>query len=200
MAKTGSGNRRRKYFINKDFQTRFIIKFCVPIIVTALLSVFVIYHFSAQSTTTVFENSRLTIKPTSEFIMPGLILSALISTVLVGLATVVIMFFQSHKIAGPLHKLEGSIERMAAGDFSFDINFRKGDAVRMLADVFNETSKELSGAIAGLKKEHLELESLLTSIKKHVPKDQGSGVVNEIKKLEAVSARLSGKISKFRLR
>ncbi len=200
MAKTDPKNRRRKYFINKDFQTKFVVKFCVPIIITALLSAFMVYHFSGRSTTTVFENSRLSIKPTSEFIMPGLVLSSLISIILVGIATVIIMFFQSHKIAGPLHKLESSIERMSAGDLSFDISFRKGDAVKILSDVFNKSLKKLSGMVMHVKDEYAQLDSALADLKKRLPKDQAPEIGNEVRKLEQASARLSDKINKFKLR
>jgi len=200
MTESDSKNRRRKYFIKKEFQTKFIAKFCVPIIITALLSAFVVYHFSAQSTTTVFENSRLTIKPTSEFIMPGLVLSSLISIILVSIATMFVMFFQSHKIAGPIHKLESSIERMGSGDVSFVISFRKGDAVKAAADVFNVASKNLNGMISDVKRESAALDSSLAGLKKKLPESQAADIGKEIEKIERASARLNEKINRFKLR
>lgn len=195
MEKTGFRDRRRKYLIEKDFQAKFVLRVCVPIILTAFISAFIVYHFSSQSTTTVFEHSRLIIKPTTEFIKPALILGGFISIILVGIATIVIMFFQSHRIAGPLYKLESSLEKIADGDLSFDIHFRKGDEVKRLAEVFNMASKSLGSMIMGLKDESAELNSALAKMK-----EQGADVNNEIKKIEKSAANLNEKLNNFKLR
>ncbi|MBL7070778.1 MAG: methyl-accepting chemotaxis protein [Candidatus Omnitrophica bacterium] len=200
MAAADPKNRRRKYFIKKEFQTKFIIYFVVPIILTALISAFIVYRFSSQGTTTVFENSRLMIKPTSEYIVPGLILSGLLSAILVGIATMFVMFFQSHKIAGPLYKMESSIERMGCGDLSFNVRLRKGDAVQRLADVFNVTAKNLNSMITGVKNESEQLNTALARFKERLPKDQGVNIGNEIKKMEDAARHLNERINGFKLR
>ena len=174
-----SQNRRRTYFIKKRFQTSFILKFCLPVIFTAMISAIVVYRFSSQSTATVFENSRLMIKAGTEFIIPGLVLSTLISVILVGIATVLVMFFISHRIAGPLYKLEGSLERLGSGDMSFDIHFRQKDEVRKLAEIFNEASLDLSKLIGDVKREHAQLNSTIKELKAMVetapPEEEAQG-------------------------
>ncbi|MDD5680173.1 MAG: methyl-accepting chemotaxis protein [Candidatus Omnitrophica bacterium] len=149
-------NRRKNYFIKKEFQTKFIMKFCVLVTLTAIISAFLVYLFLSHSVTTVFENSRIMIKPSTEFIMPGLILSSLISIVLVSVATIIVVLFISHRIAGPLYKLEDSLERMGEGDISFDISFRKGDEARVLSEVFNKSRRRLNGMISAIKKDFKE--------------------------------------------
>lgn len=197
-----SQNRRRNYFIKKRFQTNFILKFCLPVIFTALISAIVVYRFSSESTTTVFENSRLMIKAGTEFIIPGLMLSTLISVILVGIATALVMFFISHRIAGPLYKLENSLERLGSGDMSFDIRFRQKDEVRKLAEIFNVASLDLSKLIGDVKREHAQLNSTIKELKAMVetapPEEEALKEV--IKKLEAVNSRLNEKLFKFRLR
>lgn len=196
-------DRRKNYFIKKEFQTKFILKFCMLVILTALISAFVIYYFSSRSVTTIFENSRLTIKPSTEFIMPGLILSSLISVILVGMATVVVVLFVSHSIAGPLYKLENSLERIANGDVSFDIQFRKKDEMKRLAQVFNVASQSLNSLISNAKAESDQLDSVIKELKTVVektPKEQQENLNESIEKLEIVKSRLSEKLNKFRLR
>lgn len=149
-------NRRKNYFIKKEFQAKFILKFCALVALTAIISAYVIYLFLSHSATTVFENSEITIKPSTEFIMPGLILSSLISVVFVSIATIAVVLFISHRIAGPLYKLESSLERMGEGDVSFDIHFRKGDEARILSDVFNKSRRRLNGMISAIKKDFKE--------------------------------------------
>jgi len=203
MAISISRNRRKNYFIKKKFQTRFILRFCFPVIFTALIAAIVVYYFSSQSTVTVFENSRLVIKPGTEFIIPGLILSALFSIILVGIATVIIMFFISHRIAGPLYKVENSLERMADGDLSFDIHFRKRDEIKKLANAFNMTSRKLNGLIGDVKQERAELDSAVSRLNLLTGKlspEQREALKENIKKLEAVNNRFEKKLLKFKLR
>lgn len=196
-------DRRKNYFIKKEFQTKFILKFCMLVILTALISAFVIYYFSSRSVTTIFENSRLTIKPSTEFIMPGLILSSLISVILVGIATVVVVLFVSHSIAGPLYKLENSLERLANGDVSFNIQFRRKDEMKRLAQVFNVASQNLNSLISNAKAESVQLDSVIKELKTVVektPKEQQGNLSESIEKLEIVKSHLSEKLNKFRLR
>lgn len=145
-------NRRKNYFIKKEFQTKFILKFCSLVMLTAAISAVLIYLFSSHSVTTVFENSKIAIKTSAEFIMPGLILSALVSAGLVSLATIIVVLFISHRIAGPLYKLESSLEKMGGGDLSFDISFRKNDEMRAISEGFNKTRRRLNGMVSGIKK------------------------------------------------
>ena len=145
-------NRRKNYFIKKEFQAKFILKFCALVMLTATISAVLIYLFLSHSVTTVFENSKIIIKTSTEFIMPGLILSSLVSVVLVSLATIIVVLFMSHRIAGPLYKLENSLEKMGEGDLSFDISFRKNDEARVLSEVFNKTRQRLNSMISGIKK------------------------------------------------
>lgn len=203
MVEYRSQNRRRNYFIKKRFQSNFILKFCILVILAALISAFVIYHFSSQSVTTVFENSRLTIKPSTEFIMPGLILSSLISVIIVGIATIVVVLFMSHRIAGPLYKFESSLERIASGDVSFDIYFRRGDEAKRLAEVFNVASQCLRNLISDVKAESTQLSSAIHELKtliEKLPREQREGLKKATRKLEIANGRVNEKLNRFRLR
>ena len=99
-------NRRRTYFIKKKFQRNFIIKFCVLAIAGAIISGAIVYMMSKSTVTTTFENSRLTIKSTADFILPAVLLSTFVFVVFIGIATVLVTLFASHKIAGPLYRME----------------------------------------------------------------------------------------------
>ncbi len=202
MKNTDFKERRKNYFIKREFQAKFILKFCILVILTALISGFLIYLFSSQSVTTVFENSRLTIKPSTEFIIPGLILSSIISVIIVGIATVVVVLFISHRIAGPLYKLESSLEKMASGDVSFDIDFRQRDEAKQLAKVFNTASQGLNNLLNDVKKDLGRLELEVKEIKKM--EDRPSIESKDLKKtadsLENTYDSINEKFNKFRLR
>lgn len=193
--------RRKNYFIKKEFQTKFILKFCALVALTAVISALLIYLFLSHSVTTVFENSRISIKPSTEFIMPGLIFSSLISVILVSLATIAIVLFISHRIAGPLYKLEKSLERMGEGDVSFDIHFRRNDETKVLSEVFNKSRQRLNSMISDIKKEFKRLAAEIDDIKKINDKlpSESKEIKKNIDSLENSSNGINERINKFRL-
>lgn len=201
MVISDSQNRRKNYFIKKEFQVKFILKFCILVVIAALISAFVIYYFSSQSVSTVFENSRLTIKPGTEFILPGLILSSLISIAIVGVATVFIVLFVSHRIAGPLYKLENSLERMASGDLSFDIHFRNKDEIARLARNFNAASHNLNRLMGEIKTEATQIDSAINELKVAIGTLPEEKHLKEIiEKIDIANKHLNEELNKFRLR
>ena len=126
-------NRRKVYFIKRRFQMIFIIKFCLLVILGAVVSGLVIYLVSQGSATTVFENSRIRIKSTADFILPAVLLSTAVVTVLVGLASVIVTLYASHKIAGPIYRIEKDLEKVKQGDLRVKFNLRKNDQLQALA-------------------------------------------------------------------
>ena len=57
--------KRRNYFINKSFQTEFILKFCTLVAIGCVVFGIVLYASSSRTLTTSFENSRLVVKSTA---------------------------------------------------------------------------------------------------------------------------------------
>ncbi len=194
-------NRRKNYFIKREFQTKFILKFCALVALTAFISAAVVYLFLSQSVTTVFENSKIVIKPSTEFIIPGLVLSSLISILLVSIATIVTILFISHRIAGPLYKVENSLERLGEGDVSFDIYFRRDDEAKVLSEVFNKSRQGINRMISDIKREVKKLAVDIDDLKR-IGVNLPSGA-KDIKKsadnLENSKNILNEKIERFRL-
>ena len=156
-------NRRRNYYIDKEFQTIFILKFCSLIAIGSVISGLIVYAMSRATVTTTFENSRLTMKSTADFILPAVLLSGAVVIVLIGLATIVMTLFISHKIAGPLYRLDKDVQEVASGNFKTVFRLRTGDELKPLVASLNnmvaaihdrasEAKKKLGdiGAYAGL--------------------------------------------------
>ncbi len=101
--------RRRIRIVKMKFQRDFILKFCGVLILSALIIAGIVFWLSAASMTTVFENSRLVIKTTADFLLPLLIASSLVAIIAAGTLTIIITLFISHRIAGPLYRLEKDI-------------------------------------------------------------------------------------------
>jgi len=100
------GYKRKNYFINKAFQTEFILKFCGLVIIGSLVFGIILYMLSKNALTTSFENSRLVIKSTADYIFPGLLFGGLLVAVFTAIAAGVVVMFMTHRIAGPMYRFE----------------------------------------------------------------------------------------------
>lgn len=164
-------NRRRNYYIKKEFQRNFIFKFCILVIIGSLISGVIIYAMSRSTVTTTFENSRLAIKSTADFILPSVLLSSIIVIVVTGLASIWITLFTSHRIAGPLYRIEKDVQEVAAGNLKMRFNLRQGDEIRPLAASLDTMAQALRSRIADAKDSEKELESALNKTKGALPED-----------------------------
>jgi len=136
-----------------EFQRDFILKFCAIIILVALIISGIVYALSMGSLTTVFENSHLAIRGSADFILPLLVLSSLASIVAAGLATVIITLFISHRIAGPIYRLEKDIAEINNGNLKVQIQLRQKDELQELAKSLNQMVKTIQITFGELKKE-----------------------------------------------
>jgi nitrogen fixation/metabolism regulation signal transduction histidine kinase len=144
-------NRRKNYFIKKKFQRDFILKFCGLVAAGSVISGAIIFMMSKSTLTTAFENSRLVIKSTADFIMPAVCLSSAVVLILVGLATIMITLFTSHKIAGPLYRMEQDVKEVTRGDLKTKFNLRYGDELKGMAESLEAMARSLQSRITALK-------------------------------------------------
>lgn len=151
-------NRRKNYYIKKEFQRNFIIRFCLLVLAGSAISAFIIYMMSRATVTTTFENSRLIIKSTADFILPTVLISTGAVIVLVGIATIFITMRTSHKIAGPLYRMEKDVEEVAAGNLKKRFNLRVDDELKPLAAGLDGMVRELNNRVAEIKKAVADLE------------------------------------------
>lgn len=149
MAK--ESNRRRNYFIKKKFQCKVILRFCALVILGAVITGGCLYLMSANTVTTAFVNSRLSIVRTSDYILPILLGSSLISIAFISIATAVVIMFLSHRIAGPLFKIEKSVKEIGDGNLNLRINLRSTDEITEMAATINEMTKNIKDHMEGIK-------------------------------------------------
>ena len=166
----------------------FIIKFCLLVILGALVSGAVIYLVSQGSATTVFENSRIRIKSTADFILPAVLLSTAVVTVLVGLASVLVTLYASHKIAGPIYRIEKDLEKVMLGDLRVKFNLRKNDQLQALATMIEALVGNLGDDIKELRKVRSELVKIFEGMR---PNCDQVCLLDAEKKLQAIEQRLA---------
>ena len=187
--------RRRTYFIEKKFQTNFIIKFCSLIIVGGLLTIGIIYFLAKQSTSVSIVNSRVIVRSTADFLLPVLLQTVAVVVVLIGLATVGVTLLVSHKIAGPLYRFQQVMKTLTEGDFSKDFRIRRLDQLQNLADEFNNMIRKTRGQLSLLKNNFVNLKSKLDDLPES---DVSSQKRTSLKELKSISEELNKIIKYFK--
>ena len=198
----GAGQKRKRYLIEKGFQMRFILKFCGLVVLGCLLFGVIVYFFSTRTVTTSFENSRLTIKTTADFILPILIYGAIIVATLISIVCAVMLLLISHKIAGPLYRLQRYAKAIGSGDIPIDFHVRKKDEVQSVAREFNEMLQNLRSGISEIKRGSKDLDGPVSELKRSVrdeaspPREKLETIVDD---LESKKAGLDEAISHFKV-
>ncbi len=153
MLRERQKNKRRNYFIKRDFQLKFIIKFCLILFVGIILSTLLVFVFSQETLTSSFDNSRLMIQNTGYAIMPTLLITNLITLGIITLAAIGVTLFVSHKIAGPMFRFEQDMKKISNGDLLVRINLRQKDQFSEMAKAFNEMASNLHKKVSKIDQE-----------------------------------------------
>ena len=154
-------HKRRNYFIDKPFQTIFIIKFCVIAAVSSGLIGALIYFQSGNFTTVTIENTHVMVKRTSDFILPIIYETLALVMTFSAISVIFLTLYTSHRIAGPLFRLRREIEAFKSGDLKVTFKIRKTDQFHGLAAALFEMSESYRTRCRDLKVKAAELHDYL---------------------------------------
>lgn len=174
---------RRNYFIDKAFQSNFIFRFSGLVVMGGILTIILLYFLAGQSTTVTIINSRVVVKTTADFILPILIQTVAVVTILVGLATAIVTLFISHRIAGPLYRFKKVIQKLAEGDFSSDFNIRSRDQLREIADLLNAMIRANKLELTKIRAQVILLKTKIESISENDLPQHLHGTLYDAKRL-----------------
>jgi len=130
-------NRRRRYFIKSGLQTRYlkliILAIALPTFLFAVCLYYLIFYLMAEQLG-IPESIAYNITP---------VLTKINFILLLGLPIIVIVLlwwgiFISHRIAGPVYRLEKELDKISKGNFSLRIKFRKKDELSSVAEGINK--------------------------------------------------------------
>ncbi|NOR16140.1 hypothetical protein GQ543_00295 [candidate division WOR-3 bacterium] len=127
-----SKNRRRKIILH-NLQIQLIIALMGLVISISSILVISLFLIFKNNVSTLSVSEELIKQVLSDSIWP-VIAIALILFIISMWAIVLI----THKIYGPLHRLCAYIKKMSNGETTDDLQFRKGDAVDGLKEIYND--------------------------------------------------------------
>ncbi len=140
--------KRRNYFINREFQGRYIFNYFLLATIGSALFITVFSFFSSNTLSIVYDNYHLQLGVT-----PGILFRKILGTqwlivVLGGFAVILITLFMTHRIAGPFYRFERTLDEMIEGDISNKVVLRKKDEGKQLAQKLNAFNYILSDKLA----------------------------------------------------
>lgn len=140
--------KRRNYFINKEFQGKYIFNAFLLLGLGSILFTIIFSFFSSNTLSIVYENYHLKLGTT-----PGILLNKMLSSqwlfiVLGGLGITIITLFLTHRVAGPFFRFEKTLETMAMKDLSARITLRPKDEGKELALKINAFNEMLSTVLS----------------------------------------------------
>jgi len=169
--------RRKNYFIKKEFQVSFASRFVMLLIIEAILVVMVFMFLSLDTVTTGYFDSALRVERTIHFFFVPLFFILLVVVGAISLAGMATFMILSHRIAGPLFRIEEDLKEIKNGNLAKRIQLRKTDQLVELKEGINSLVISLDERIGRIKDSIDTVEQSLSQ------RDQGklSDAVNQLK-------------------
>ncbi len=139
-------NRRRQYVVNKRIQFQFAFLLIMQILVPTVIlgtSIYVIHNMYRSCLQEVI-GASMNLAPETQAMLN---LYGLGIVLFLGIAVSLLLFLGirfSHHVAGPIFKIEKSLEKLAKGEKIDPVYFRKTDMVDNIADNFNAIADKLN--------------------------------------------------------
>ncbi|MCK5580281.1 MAG: hypothetical protein KAJ18_03315 [Candidatus Omnitrophica bacterium] len=175
--------KRVNLLIDRGFQVKFILKFCLVVIVSSLLISEMTLYLAKDATTVTVENNIVVVKPTSDFILPILGGTLLVVSVLAAIIVIVLTLLYSHKIAGPVYRLKKEIDSLEEGDLARDFHIRDKDQLQALASSLRTMGTTLRGKHGELKKKFCCLAGFLEKNEYKIPPGEEDVVCKMLEEL-----------------
>ncbi len=163
-------NRRRNFFIDKDFQTRFILRFAIISTIWSVTAALLFSHFVKVRLQDALYSTHLSVRSAADMLFP----TALYTHGTALLLFVLLLLYAIHalwkKLAIPLFILKKDIGRITSGDlmnpvvlreedefqeFALRLDAMRSDLQRKLIAI-KERSKDLSQAVEDLDRTFLQ--------------------------------------------
>ena len=124
---------RKKFFIDKNFQSKFILKFCSIVLVSSIVIAGLILVMTQDSTTVAIYDTKVHVQQTADFIKPVVVSVIIAVTIVTAVGIILLTLFISHRIAGPLFRLKREVDTIAKGSFKVDFSLRSKDQLKDLS-------------------------------------------------------------------
>lgn len=183
-----AGYKRRTYLINPEFQIKFSLYVCGLVFISSIIYPLTIYDLITNFIGFVASKNPEVANQLASKRSNLITILSLWQVGFTALVFIVCIFF-SHKIAGPMYKLQKFLQAKRDGVDNGKLFFRKGDYFQEIADDFNDTFNEMEEQYQQDLTYLSEVNSYISNLGMVVPEDK-KAVLNEInQKLTEIQRR-----------
>lgn len=186
--------------IQRAAKLNFGVKVCVVAAAALVSLTMVLYSLTSKSLGGSYASAVYTIY-SLKINMFSLVFASFYSILILGLVaavTALLTLFYSHKIAGPIFRIEQNLDAIGQGDLTVKTKFRAGDQLTAAADELNAMVSALNGTVRTIDAAVREAEDAEKRLKEAVAKgrvseSEASGAVTALRaSVEAVGKACSG--------
>jgi hypothetical protein len=143
--------KRRNYFIKKTLQGRFIFQFYLLVVAGALIFSFIFSYMTFDTLTMTYENYNLKLDRTPFMLLKQILTTQWLIFLPVGLIVIIAAILQTHRLAGPLYKIEMILDEMTKGIIDQNLFLRKNDDAKEIVAKLNLYNRSLVTKITSMK-------------------------------------------------
>jgi len=187
---------RKKYFIDKQFQTKYIILSIVMLLIYTFLFVAILvapYALQLSSDAPMAEQTEAarTLLTLHGSIWPALGIVILIMSSL--------SIFITHKVAGPVYRFKKVLAEISGGNLDISVKLRDKDDLKDLAEEFNLVIDDLRGFVKVQQKEYTTISSCISDIEEKINNNQISDETGQelIQKLQTSKESIAQTLAKY---
>ncbi len=135
--------RRRHYFINKDFQGRFVFIFVLLASIGGAMAVGLFNYLAQKRLDFIMYSIHIPAKRINELLSSDMLYANLFSFFIVLFFLIVAINRLSLSISGPLYRIKKDLSEISKGDLSFNITLRYKDEFKDFASEINSMIENL---------------------------------------------------------
>ncbi|MBU0880790.1 MAG: methyl-accepting chemotaxis protein [Candidatus Omnitrophica bacterium] len=191
--------KRTKYLVSTKFQLRYVGIILLLMLVTALICSYIIYYtvmvVMGEKLSNVYPQGRLIA------IINIVNLKILFSLLLITPIVAAVGIYLSHKIAGPIYRIEKFLDDMVLGNLGSRIVLRKGDELMSVADKINILNDSLRAIMGGQKSGMNKIVAELDELKAMISsKSDDTAPLNmKVESLQGEIRDLEAQLAKYKI-
>ncbi len=188
-------NNRKIYFIQKDFQSRFILRFVAIATSWAVVTVLLFAYLAKKRLDTLRYSSYVDIRTTSDLLLPITITAHVISLVIFAAILAYMIYSLWKRLSSPLQKIKAAISRIAAGDLTGKVTVEHDEEFQNLAEDLDRMRSSLSERIVRIKDHHRGLAAAAGELSRLM--HEGSDIATPAASLRDAVDRMKNDVNAF---
>ena len=188
--------KRRKFFIDKQLQTKYIVLTILMLLIYSFLFVvFLIFPYIVPLTSDA---------PIAEQADAARMLLSLHKSIWPALGAVILIMsslsvFITHKVAGPVYRFKKVLAEVSGGNLDISIKLRDKDDLKDLAEEFNLVIGDLRGFVETLQEDHATFSVCISELEDKIVDNQISNETGRelIEKMQTSRENIAQALDKY---